>query len=46
MAEPSKHDQHLTERLTDAVALVDVRVLDHFIVAGADCMSFAAEGLV
>ncbi len=46
VAEPSPQDRHLTDRLKEALALVDVRVLDHFIVAGAGCMSFAAEGLV
>lgn len=46
VAEPSAQDKHLTERLKEALALVDIRVLDHFIVAGAGCMSFAQEGLV
>ncbi len=46
VAEPSHHDQLLTDRLKEALALVDVRMLDHFIVAGAGCMSFAERGLV
>ncbi len=37
---PSQADRRITERLKDALALVDVRVLDH-IVVGSDCVSFA-----
>ena len=44
VAEPSAADRALTARLKQALALVDVRVLDHFIVAGADVMSFAQRG--
>jgi DNA repair protein RadC len=32
--------------LKQALSLVDVRVLDHFIVAGAGCLSFAERGLL
>lgn len=42
-ATPSQADRRITERLRDALALVDVRVLDH-IVVGSDCMSFAERG--
>ena len=45
-AEPSQSDQLLTDALKQALQLVDVRVLDHFIVAGAGCLSFAEKGLL
>jgi DNA repair protein RadC len=44
MAEPSEADLLLTRALVQALALVDVRVLDHFIVAGASVHSFAEHG--
>jgi DNA repair protein RadC len=45
--EPSRADELLTDSITRALALVDVRVLDHFIVAGtAEPLSFAARGLL
>ena len=46
MAEPSRADELLTTNLKQALALVDVRVLDHFIVAGAATISFAERGLL
>lgn len=46
VAEPSQSDQLLTDALRQALQLVDVRVLDHFIVAGAGCLSFAEKGLI
>ena len=46
VAEPSRADELLTQALKQALALVDVRVLDHFIVAGADTVSFAERGIV
>ncbi|MDE2309385.1 MAG: DNA repair protein RadC [Betaproteobacteria bacterium] len=46
VAEPSQSDQHLTTALKQALGLVDVRVLDHFIVAGMGCLSFAERGLL
>ena len=47
VAEPSQADELLTRNLKDALALVDVRVLDHFIVAGtATPLSFAERGLL
>ena len=36
----------ITRRLSEALALIDVRILDHFIVAGAEVMSFAERGLL
>lgn len=45
VAEPSQADQRLTQRLKDALTLVDVRVLDHIIV-GEKSYSFAEHGLV
>jgi DNA repair protein RadC len=44
VAEPSESDRLLTDALRQALQLVDVRVLDHFIVAGAACLSFAEIG--
>ncbi|HET7765837.1 MAG TPA: DNA repair protein RadC [Burkholderiales bacterium] len=46
VAEPSHADEILTRSLKSALALVDIQVLDHFIVAGARTMSFAERGLV
>jgi DNA repair protein RadC len=47
VAEPSSADELLTRHLKEALALVDVRVLDHFIVAGnAQPLSFAERGLL
>lgn len=46
VAEPSHADEVLTRSLRSALALVDVRVLDHFIVAGAATLSFAERGLI
>lgn len=44
--EPSAADRSLTQALKYALALIDVRVLDHFIVAGTEVYSFAEHGLV
>jgi len=46
VAEPSLQDQALTRTLAEALALVDIRVLDHFIVAPGACLSFAERGLL
>ena len=46
VAEPSQSDQHLTTALKQALSLVDVRALDHFVVAGASIYSFAEKGLL
>jgi len=45
VAEPSHADEQITKRLKDALALIDVRVLDH-IVVGDECVSFAERGLI
>lgn len=46
VAEPSRADELLTRQLVQALALVDVRVVDHFIVGAADVVSFAERGLL
>jgi DNA repair protein RadC len=46
VAEPSRSDELLTQALKQALALVDVRVLDHLIVAGSATASFAERGLL
>jgi DNA repair protein RadC len=44
--EPSQADQLITRRLKEALALVDVRVLDHFIIGDGLCYSFSEHGLI
>ena len=46
VCEPSQADQLITQRLREALALVDIRVLDHMIVAGCDTCSMAERGLM
>jgi DNA repair protein RadC len=46
VAQPSHADELLTRTLKDALALVEVKVLDHFVVAGTAVMSFAERGLL
>lgn len=46
IAQQSAADEQLTQQLKQALALVDVRVLDHFIVAGNQTLSFAERGLL
>jgi DNA repair protein RadC len=46
VAEQSRADELLTTALKQALALVDVRVLDHFVVAGNTTLSFAERGLL
>jgi len=46
VAEPSQSDRLLTDALKQALSLVDVRVLDHFIVAVGQTLSFAESGLI
>ncbi|MEE8321435.1 MAG: DNA repair protein RadC [Gammaproteobacteria bacterium] len=46
VAEPSRADQALTRRLQDALALVDIRVLDHIIIGEGETTSFAERGLL
>lgn len=45
LAEPSRADEYLTQSLKSALALVDVRVLDHLVVGHHDVVSFAERGL-
>ncbi|MFA3777289.1 DNA repair protein RadC [Yersinia sp. 1652 StPb PI] len=44
LAEPSQADRQITDRLVNALGLVDVRVLDHLVVGGLDIVSFAERG--
>ena len=44
IAEPSHADEVITRRLKDALALVDIRVLDHVIVGDSTCVSLAERG--
>ncbi len=44
ISRPSQADRHLTDTLRQALALVDIQVLDHFIVAGRQSLSFAEHG--
>ena len=46
VAEPSQADELITQRLRDALGLVDIRVLDHLIVGDTRCVSFAERGLI
>lgn len=46
VAEPSRADELITLRLREALALVDIRVLDHLIVAGPRVVSLAEKGLI
>jgi DNA repair protein RadC len=46
VAEPSHSDKAITQRLRDALALVEVRVLDHYVVADGGSVSFAERGLL
>lgn len=46
VAQPSQSDELLTRNLKEALALVEVKVLDHFIVAGHQAISFAERGLL
>jgi DNA repair protein RadC len=46
VAQPSQADELLTRTLKDALALVEVKVLDHFVVAGNQALSFAERGLL
>ena len=44
--EPSRADEFLTQTLKSTLSLVDVRVIDHFVVAGDQVVSFAERGLI
>jgi len=46
VAEPSRADELLTQSLKQALSLVDIRTLDHFVVAGPTVLSFAERGLI
>lgn len=46
VAEPSEADRHLTRHLAQALALVDIRLVDHILVAGSRTVSFAEHGLM
>lgn len=44
VAEPSRSDRNITNRLKDALSLVDIRVLDHFVIGEESVVSFAERG--
>jgi len=46
VAEPSEADQHLTRKLSEALGLIDVRVLDHFVIGDGEAVSFAERGWI
>ena len=46
VAEPSPADRQITVRLKEALALVDIRVVDHLVVGDGVCESFAERGLL
>ena len=46
VAEPSRADELLTKALKEALTMVDVRILDHFVVAGNVALSFAEQGML
>lgn len=46
VAEPSQADELITKRLREALGLIDVRLLDHFVIAGGQSTSFAERGLL
>ncbi|MEM6640829.1 MAG: DNA repair protein RadC [Pseudomonadota bacterium] len=46
VAEPSNADERITQRLVKALALVDIRVLDHMIVGDTGCVSLAERGVL
>jgi DNA repair protein RadC len=46
VAEPSEADQRITARLKSALALLDIRILDHFVIGDNTAVSFAERGLL
>lgn len=44
VAEPSRADRWLTDTMKSALALIDVKTLDHFVIAGREAVSFAERG--
>lgn len=46
VSEPSRADRNITEKLTQALAIVEIRVLDHLVIGFDEVTSFAEQGLV
>lgn len=46
IAEPSQSDQRITQRLKDALTLIDVRLLDHFVIGDGEPTSLAERGML
>lgn len=46
VAEPSQADRHITDRLVQALGLVDIRMLDHVVIGDGESVSFAERGLL
>lgn len=46
IAEPSSADRHITQKLAEALALIDVRVLDHIVVGDGECVAFSERGWI
>lgn len=46
VAEASFADRNITNQLQEALAMIDIKVLDHMIIAGHQCFSFAEHGLI
>jgi DNA repair protein RadC len=46
VAEPSRADQLLTQRLKEALGLIDVRVLDHLVIGDGEIVSLAERGML
>ncbi|ENM3763562.1 DNA repair protein RadC [Vibrio cholerae] len=46
VAEPSQADRRITDRLRDALGLVEIRVLDHFVIGDGEVVSFAERGWI
>lgn len=46
VAEPSSADRHITKKLSEALALIDVRVLDHIVVGDGECVAFSKRGWI
>ena len=46
VAEPSLADEQVTRRLKEALALIDVRLMDHLVIGDGVCESFAERGLL
>jgi len=46
VAEPSQADRAITDRIRDTMALIDVRLMDHFVVGDGEIVSFAERGWI